>query len=152
TIITDEFRDTEDNDGVFSGLNPATRRYDPSKWRYETDPRGPTDGGDPQTFAALVGSLVGPHAHQDPTLQHERCVYRILKKHYQRYTPQMVEEVCGTPGDIFQRVADAVWNNAGPDKSGAICYAVGWTQHTTGVQMIRAAAVLQLLLGNIGRP
>src|SRR5262249_23815482 len=64
----------------------------------------------------------------------------------------MVEQVCGTPRDTFEQVARTLWENAGPDKSGAICYAVGWTQHTTGVQMIRAAAVLQLLLGNVGRP
>ena len=64
----------------------------------------------------------------------------------------MVEDVCGTPRDVFLRVAEAVYNNAGPDRTGAICYAVGWTQHTTGVQMIRTAAILQLLLGNIGRP
>jgi formate dehydrogenase major subunit len=152
TIISDEYRDTEDNGGVFSGLSATARRYDPSKWRYETDPRGATGGADPQSFTALIGSLVGPPAHQDRSLRHERCVFRILKKHFQRYTPQLVEEVCGTPRDIFERVANSLWSNSGPDRSGAICYAVGWTQHTTGVQMIRAAAVLQLLLGNIGRP
>src|SRR4029077_13956470 len=60
--------------------------------------------------------------------------------------------VCGTPRDVFEKVAETLYANAGPDRTGAICYAVGWTQHTTGVQMIRAAAILQLLLGNAGRP
>src|SRR5207248_9536843 len=84
--------------------------------------------------------------------QNQRCVFQILKKHFGRYTPQMVEEVCGTAPATFANVAAALWSSSGPDKTSAICYAVGWTQHTTGVQMIRAAAILQLLLGNIGRP
>ena len=85
-------------------------------------------------------------------MQHERCVFQILKRHFRRYTPQMVEDACGTSRETFAQVADTLLNNAGPDHTGAICYAVGWTQHTTGVQIIRAASVLQLLLGNIGRP
>ncbi len=77
---------------------------------------------------------------------------QILKRHFARYTPELVEQVCGTPKDRFLRVADALRRASGPEKTGAICYAVGWTQHSTGVQIIRAAAILQLLLGNIGRP
>src|SRR4029077_2291442 len=99
-----------------------------------------------------VAALVGPHPRQDRTLQHQRCVFQILKKHFGRYTPEMVEDVCGTARATFDQVADALWRNSGPERTSAICYAVGWTQHTTGVQMIRAAAILQLLLGNIGRP
>src|SRR5262249_42477314 len=114
-------------------------------------------GGDPgegrrHSFTAQVGKLVGPRPKQDLSLEHPRCVFQILKRHYVRYTPELVEQVCGTPSETFRKVADALLKNAGPDRTGAICYAVGWTQHTTGVQMIRAAAVLQLLLGNIGRP
>ena len=152
TIITEDFRDTEE-DGVFSGFQEAKRSYDNSKWRYETEPprqQQPVAGT--ESFAEAVGKLVGPHPREDKTLKHERCVYQILKKHFARYTPEMVEDVCGTPRATFLQAADALWRNSGPEHTSAICYAVGWTQHTTGVQMIRAAAVLQLLLGNIGRP
>lgn len=152
-LVTEEFGDTEDNekDGLFSGFQPQRRRYDPTKWRYETEAARPKQP-DPQSFTAAVGNLVGPHPRQDPTLKHERCVFQILKKHFQRYTPEMVEQVCGTTRETFTSVAEALWQNSGPERTSAICYAVGWTQHTTGVQMIRAAAIVQLLLGNIGRP
>jgi len=155
-LITAEFRDTEEGEnGVFAGLDPERRHYDASKWRYDTGPAGaaPRPGeGRGQSFAETVSRLVGPPPRQDPTPRDERCVYQILRRHYHRYTPEMVEQVCGTPRDTFQKVADVLLANAGPDRTGAICYAVGWTQHTTGVQMIRAAAILQLLLGNVGRP
>jgi formate dehydrogenase major subunit len=155
TLITADFKDTEELAGVFAGLDRDKRRYDTKPWRYETEPasdeRKPSQG-EPQSFAEQVGKLVGPPAKTDPTLRHERCVWQILKKHYQRYTPELVEQVCGTPRELFLRVAQTLLANAGPDKTGAICYAVGWTQHTVGVQMIRAAAIVQLLLGNIGRP
>ena len=88
----------------------------------------------------------------DPTLQHPRCVFQMLKRHFSRYTPQMVERYCGVPQEVFLKVADIFASRQGPEKTGAICYAVGWTQHSKGVQIIRAAAILQLLLGNIGRP
>ncbi|MCI0458525.1 MAG: molybdopterin-dependent oxidoreductase [Gemmataceae bacterium] len=153
TLITDEFRDTEEMGGLFSGFDPATRRYDPRSWRYETEPGArPPRPGEPQGFSELVGRLVGPTPRRDLTLSHERCVFRILRRHYQRYTSELVEQVCGTPRNVFMEVADTLLARSGPDRTAAICYAVGWTQHTTGVQMIRAAAILQLLLGNIGRP
>jgi formate dehydrogenase major subunit len=168
TLISDDFKDTEDLDGLFSGYNAETRKYDQKKWRYASaqaaapvvagspDPATTEGGkpgeGKPHSFSSQVGRLVGPPPMQDPTLQAPNCVFQILLRHYQRYTPQLVEEVCGTPRNIFEQVARTLYESAGPDKTGAICYAVGWTQHTTGVQMIRAAAVLQLLLGNIGRP
>jgi formate dehydrogenase major subunit len=165
TLITEDFKDTEDNDfaGVFSGLDAGKKEYDPKKWRYQTEPGGakseekpegkPTEGR-PHSFTAQVGKLVGPAPKTDTSgkLQDPRCVFQILRRHYQRYTPELVEQVCGTPRETFLKVAETVLENAGPDKTGAICYAVGWTQHTVGVQMIRAAAVLQLLLGNVGRP
>ena len=88
----------------------------------------------------------------DETLEDPRTVFRQLQRHYARYTPEMVEQVCGIPQSTFLEVADALVQNSGPERTTAFCYAVGWTQHTTGVQMIRAAAILQLLLGNIGRP
>ncbi len=133
TLIREDFKDTEEDDlaGVFSGFNAERRNYDVPTWGYDRH----------------EGRIA-----TDPTLQHPRCVFQILRRHYRRYTPELVEQVCGTPIETFEKVAETLLANAGPDRTGAICYAVGWTQHTTGVQMIRAAAILQLLLGNIGRP
>lgn len=127
TIITKDFRDTDDLEGFFSGWDEGTQTYSAATWRYS---RGKAD----------------------PTLEHPRCVFQILKRHFARYTPAMVEELCGVPSAAFLRIADAFCRASGPEKTGAICYAVGWTQHSTGVQIIRTAAILQLLLGNIGRP
>ncbi len=90
--------------------------------------------------------------HTDPTLQHPRCVFQILKKHYSRYTPDMVEEVSGVRPELLNKVAETLCRNSGRERTAAFCYAVGWTQHTTGVQFIRAAAIIQLLLGNMRRP
>jgi formate dehydrogenase major subunit len=90
--------------------------------------------------------------HQDLTLQHPRCVFQLLRKHFARYTPEMVERYCGVSKDAFLHAAKTFCTASGPDKTGAICYALGWTQHSSGVQMIRCAAILQLLLGNMGRP
>ena len=154
TLITDEFRDTDDDElaGLFSGFDRDGRKYDVSTWRYETEASENTSDSKPTTFADHVRQLAGPAAKTDPSLQHPRCVFQILRRHYRRYTPQMVEDVCGTPHKTFLKVARALLDNSGPDRTGALAYAVGWTQHTTGVQIIRAAAMLQLLLGNIGRP
>ncbi|HJR59748.1 MAG TPA: molybdopterin-dependent oxidoreductase [Vicinamibacterales bacterium] len=157
TIISREFEDTEELDGLFSGWNQAEGRYSPDTWSYEgavqsdqsvgheTESAG--HGKDRSGDATTIGE-----PHRDPSLQHPRCVFQILKRHYARYTPGMVEEVCGVPAAAFVRVADTFCRASGPDKTAAICYAVGWTQHSTGVQIIRTAAILQLLLGNIGRP
>ena len=126
-IISPEFRDTEDLDGLFSGWNQDEHRYDQSSWRYSDEPA-------------------------DPTLQHPRSVFQILKRHYSRYTPAMVEDACGVPERLFLRVAETLCHNSGRDRTSAFCYAVGWTQHTVGAQYIRTASIIQLLLGNIGRP
>jgi formate dehydrogenase major subunit len=85
-------------------------------------------------------------------MEDPRCVYQVLRRHFSRYTPEMVERACGVPREQFLRVAEAFCAASGPEKTGAICYAVGWTQHSVGVQVIRTAAILQLLLGNVGRP
>jgi formate dehydrogenase major subunit len=85
-------------------------------------------------------------------MQHPRCVFQILKRHYARYTPEMVEQICGIPQDLFTRVCETLTANSGRDRTSAFAYAVGWTQHSVGVQYIRMASILQLLLGNIGRP
>src|SRR5438477_12007244 len=85
-------------------------------------------------------------------MKHPRCVFQLLKKHVERYTPEMVEKICGTPKDQFLKVAEVVTSTSNAARAGTIMYALGWTQHSVGVQIIRAAATLQLMLGNVGRP
>jgi formate dehydrogenase major subunit len=153
-IVTEEFTDADDLEGLFSGWQADERRYDPASWRYEDAP--PAPAGDPD--AVPTGEAYSERATQhraprmDPTLQHPRCVFQITRRHFARYTPELVEDVCGVPPALFARVAEAVCANSGRERTSAIVYAVGWTQHTVGVQNVRAAAILQLLLGNIGRP
>ena len=98
------------------------------------------------------GAGAHPDPETDPTLQHPRCVFQILKRHFARYTPDMVAEVAGIPGDQFHEVARLITENSGRDRTTAFVYSLGWTQHTVGVQYIRTAAILQSLLGNMGRP
>jgi formate dehydrogenase major subunit len=120
-------------DGLFAGFDEATGTYDKSKWAYEADPKSKAYG-------------------VDPTMQNPRCVFQLLKKHVERYTPETVEKICGTPKDAFLKVCEIVTSTGNAQRCGTITYALGWTQHSTGVQIIRAAAMLQLLLGNVGRP
>lgn len=108
--------------------------------------------GGASTHAKKRSVTTTAEPERDPTLQHPRCVFQLLKKHFARYTPEMVSRVCGCSIDEFERVAKLLCDNSGPERTSAIVYAVGWTQHTVGVQMIRAAGILQLLLGNMGRP
>ena len=89
---------------------------------------------------------------RDLTLQDPRCVFQQLKSHFVRYTPEMVQQICGISLETFHAVAEKLVAASGPEKTAAICYALGWTQHSKGVQVIRTASILQLLLGNIGRP
>src|SRR4051812_19076449 len=159
-ILREDFRDTEDLDGLFSGWDPKEKKYNPESWLYEGEPSN--DAG--STHAPGQVQAAGGHGqrggeagqankfHSDPTLQHPRCVFQILKKHFARYTPELVEQYCGVPKDVFLNIADTFTSASGPEKTAAICYAVGWTQHSKGPQIIRSAAILQLLLGNIGRP
>jgi formate dehydrogenase major subunit len=98
------------------------------------------------------GGSTYAHPERDLTLQHPRCVYQVLKRHYARYTPEMVERVCGVPQDAFRRVCETWAAASGRERTAMLVYSVGWTQHSVGVQYIRAGAVLQLLLGNVGRP
>ena len=156
TIVNEDFRDTEDLDGVFSGYDPASGRYDKRSWMYEGGEVASAAGEREHSSESFeertgAGMLVG-QVERDDTLQHPRCVFQILKRHFARYTPEMVERVCGISPEDFHAVADALCRNSGRERTTAFCYAVGWTQHTAGAQMIRAAAILQLLLGNIGRP
>jgi formate dehydrogenase major subunit len=158
-ILRDDFCDTEDLDGLFSGWDPDKKKYDPETWLYAKEPRKETGGKKAGHSEAGAGhgknrgeaGDVGKFA-TDNSLQHPRCVFQVLKRHFARYTPEMVERGCGIPQDAFLKTAAAFCNASGPDKTAAICYAVGWTQHSDGVQIVRAAAILQLLLGNIGRP
>jgi formate dehydrogenase major subunit len=154
-IIGDEFQDTEDLDGLFSGWDEEKGQYKTRTWMYkDVDPE--PAGGSRESQAGAKGEPTQRNPiqaeHTDPTLQNPRCVFQILKRHFSRYTPEMVEETCGIPKDLFLKVAETLCVNSGREKTGAFCYAVGWTQHTVGVQYIRTAAIIQLLLGNIGRP
>ena len=156
TILRDDFRDTEDLGGLFSGWDGKV--YDSETWLYagasQKDDSAPgmeaEGGGQEKDRGGEAQDVHEPM--QDRTLQHPRCVYQVLKRHFARYTPELVERACGIPRERFLEVADVFTSASGRDKTAAICYAVGWTQHSTGVQIIRAASILQLLLGNIGRP
>jgi formate dehydrogenase major subunit len=167
-IITEEYADTEDMDGLFSGWDDRT--YDFGTWQYasgsvkaasgsrdeESLQSAPSPGMRSSARGESHGSggaaIDSSEPERDETLRNPRCVFQILKRHYARYTPEMVSQVCGIPEEEFLRVCQLITDNSGPDRTTAFAYAVGWTQHSVGVQYIRAACVLQLLLGNIGRP
>jgi len=159
TIVSDDFRDTEDLDGLFSGFDPEAGVYDPASWGYKgidvpasAGQRGRTGQGIGHEFGSHGSVVPSRPPYRDPTLQDPRCVYQILKRHYARYTPEAVEQACGVPGALFLRVAEELCANSGRDRTSAFVYSVGWTQHSVGVQYIRTASIIQLLLGNIGRP
>ncbi len=118
------------NEGLYSGYNAEKRAYDKTSWEYEIGADG--------------------FAHTDPTLAHPRCVINLMKQHYSRYTPEMVERVCGTPKEKFQQICQMISSTSTTTRAMTIMYALGWTQHSVGSQMIRCAAMVQLLLGNIG--
>src|SRR5262249_28154607 len=105
-------------------------KYDRSSWDYELG----SDG----------------FVKADPTLADPRCVYQLMRRHYARYTPEMVERVCGTPREKFLQVCEMIASTSTPDRAMTIMYALGWTQHSVGSQNVRAGAMVQLLLGNIG--
>ncbi|HET7344140.1 MAG TPA: molybdopterin dinucleotide binding domain-containing protein, partial [Methylomirabilota bacterium] len=205
TLISETFKDTEDLDGVFSGLvqykggtpewpyNGFVGEYDNKSWQYArgggrsgaqgeaaansgragensagasgqrgadgapSAPKSGKPGNEVQAppgppFDPLVRALLKPPPERDETLQHPHCAFQILKRHFARYTPEMVERVTGCPRDTFLRVAEAILKNSGPDRTTSFAYAVAWTQHTNGPQVIGTCALLQLLLGNVGRP
>jgi formate dehydrogenase major subunit len=156
TIIGEEFADTEDLGGVFSGFDPETGTYDRSTWIYEGGEVAAVAGAREhatQAYDAQTGvGLLQGEVHRDETMQHPRCVLQLMRRHYARYTPEMVSQVCGIPEDQFLTVAQTLIANSGRERTTALCYAVGWTHQSIGVQIIRAASILQLLLGNIGRP
>ncbi|MBW8730855.1 MAG: molybdopterin-dependent oxidoreductase, partial [Terrabacter sp.] len=191
TIVSDEFQDTEDLDGLFSGYDDEKGSYALDTWAYATSAEEPGESGESGESGGSPGTIGGPaagheggsssgggheHGHskseraagdehgsggpalehakvrRDETLQDPRCVFQILKRHYSRYTPEMVADTCGVSVDDFAYLAKAVTENSGRDRTTAFVYAVGWTQHTLGAQFIRTAAIIQLLLGNMGRP
>ncbi|GAA1186140.1 molybdopterin-dependent oxidoreductase [Ornithinimicrobium humiphilum] len=169
TLVSEDYRDTEDLDGIFSGYDPATGTYDNESWAYQT--RRSSDGSDgiqepgDEDDDAEDRARAGGHEHgaygsplahadveRDETLEHPRTVFQILRRHYRRYTPEMVRDVCGIDGEQFAELARAITDNSGRERTTCFAYALGWTQHSLGAQFIRAAAILQLLLGNMGRP
>jgi formate dehydrogenase major subunit len=157
-IIDERFQDTEDADGLFSGWDPERKTYDNTTWQYAgTDDGDHAEGEHESETGQQHGGIGAPldeaHAPRtDPTLQHPNCVFQLLRKHFRRYTPELVERVCGVPQELFGKVAETLCENSGRERTSGFAYAVGWTQHTVGAQSIRTAAILQLLLGNIGRP
>ena len=174
-IIKEGFKLPED--GLFSGWDAETSTYDKATWNYEAG--GNLTGKSAAAAAAGQAPLVRAAAHDQPgshgtgaggatpaapslppnvafdlDLQHPRCVYQLLKQQYSRYTPEIVERITGIPQADFLKAADmytSIRKDGGLKKVGTIIYAVGWTQHSFGTQIIRTAAMLQLLMGNIGR-
>ena len=148
------------DDGLYSGFDPATHTYDKASWNYE-ESGGTGKGAAAHAVAAKAPAgapppppLLPPNVNYDLTLKNSRCVFQLLKQHYSRYTPEMVEKITGIPRVDFLKAADLFTSiRAGGDmkKVATIIYAVGLTQHTYGTQMIRTAAMLQLVMGNVGR-
>src|ERR1022692_5324072 len=176
-IIKEGFKLPED--GLFSGFDAATKTYNKSSWNYQ-EGGNETGKAVPAAAAATPAEeheakatvmpvstaakgaastpppppSLPPNIAYDLSLQHPRCVYQLLKQQYSRYTPEMVERITGIPKDQFLKAADlftSVRKNGDMKKVATIIYAVGWTQHSFGTQIIRTAAMLQLLMGNVGR-
>ncbi len=178
TIVDARFQDTEALDGLFSGYDVESRSYDPGEghWSYKQPPgseKAGTDSDQGKTVRKSSGvhgygieggasthsspqtnqsdSKAG-HIERDETLQDPNCVMQLLRHHFERYTPEMAANICGCTAEQILKVAETLCDNSGRERTSAISYAVGWTMHTTGVQIIRTASILQILLGNMGRP
>jgi formate dehydrogenase major subunit len=159
-IIKRDFQDTEDASGFFSGWNPGDSAYGIDTWGYNKSTGEATAGHSEQDASVSGEQAHGAHGMElkggdppdlDNSMQDERCVLQILRRHFARYTPEMVSQICGCPPDAVVKVAQALCENSGRERTSAVVYSVGWTHHTVGVQNIRAASIVQLLLGNIGR-
>ena len=135
SIISPDFQDTEDLEGLFSGYDAEKGKYVTDSWKYVRKPEGSSW-----------------NVEKDMTLEDPNTVFQILKRHYSRYTPEMVEETCGISPEDFYYLADSIAQNSTPERTTCFAYALGFTQHTLGAQFIRTAAILQLLMGNVGRP
>jgi len=152
-VVDGGFKLPTDTDGVFSGFDAEKHSYNRASWNYA--------GGKPAPGAGKGQSAAPPplpplpeKIEYDLTLQNPNCVFQLLKKHYSRYTPEMVERITGIPKEQFIKAAElftSIRKDGDMKKAGTIIYAVGWTQHSFGTQIIRTAAMLQLLLGNVGR-
>ena len=195
TIIDEQFQDTEELGGIFSGYDHKARAYEAGKgrWAYKDSPAarehasgdrgeqqpeaqgtggiGKSGAGDREAGSDMQHGIHGPglmggasthtskrggtscaDPERDPTLTHPSCVMNLLRRHFARYTPEMVSKICGCKPEEMEQVAELLCRNSGRDRTSAVVYAVGWTQHSVGPQIIRAAGILQQLLGNIGRP
>jgi formate dehydrogenase major subunit len=164
-VIKDGFKLPED--GLYSGFDAEKKVYDKATWNYEEggDLTGKPAAATPEHHVAAAAKPAAPGTPPPPpllpaktaydlSLQHPRCVFQLLKKQYERYTPEMVERITGIPKDQFLKAADlftSVRKDGDMKKVATIIYAVGWTQHSFGTQIIRTAAMLQLLMGNVGR-
>jgi formate dehydrogenase major subunit len=158
-IVKEGFKLPED--GLYSGFDSATQVYDKATWNYQEggDMTGKAVAADPPQHAnpaaaAPAPPMLPPKVAYDLSLEHPRSVFQLLKQHYSRYTPEMVERITGIQKAEFLKAADlytSIRKDGDMKKAGTIIYAVGWTQHTFGTQIIRTAAILQLLLGNVGR-
>ena len=154
-LVREGYEDAEDLDGLFSGYDPETATYDSDTWQFEGEdaegsaPHDADEGDsadDKETSHAFTAGEGGGgpsvddprRIAQDPTLEHPRCVFQILKRHFARYTPEMVERVCGVPQEQFRAVCEVWTSNSGRERTGALVYSVGWTQHSVGAQSIRA--------------
>ena len=160
-LIREDFTDAEAGDGLFSGWDPETGAYSIETWAYDETSTETSAGHREQQGDVSGEQAHGAHGMKlvrgnppniDPTMEHERCVLQITKRHFARYTPELVADLCGCTPEEFLAVARAMCENSGRERTAAIVYAVGWTQHTVGVQNIRTASIVQMLLGNIGRP
>src|SRR5580693_5684833 len=156
-VVKPDFKMPGDTDGVFSGFDAQKQTYDRSTWNYSGTNGKPLQNPGMSTGQSSTPAPLPPMPEKvdfDPTLQNPNCVFQLLKKHYSRYTPEMVERITGIPKEQFLKAADlytSIRKDGDMKKAGTIIYAVGWTQHTFGTQIIRTAAMLQLLLGNVGR-
>src|SRR4051794_14429080 len=196
-LVGEDFVDTEELDGLFSGFDAESGHYDEKSWQYEgattsaaAGQRSPDEPGGsgaaavdsgqqhtgtssapegaaeqkasnqhPSVKSADRGQAAGSGGPsipskpvRDETLQHPRTVFQVLKRHFARYTPEMVSEVCGIEPEVFEQVAQWITANSNRERTTAWVYSVGWTQHSVGAQYIRTASILQTLLGNMGRP
>ncbi len=129
-IVNNDFKMPGDLDGVFSGYDPKARKYDKSTWSFQTDGNGVVK--------------------KDKDMKDPMCVLQLLKKHFSRYTLDKVADICGASKEKLMEVYKTYASTGKPNRTGTIMYAMGWTQHTVGVQNIRTMSIIQLLLGNIG--
>jgi formate dehydrogenase major subunit len=130
-LVNRNFKMPGELEGIFSGYDPGTRTYDKSAWAFQVNSDGVIK--------------------KDRTMRDRFCVLRLLKKHFSRYDMDTVSGITGTPKDLLEKIYSAYAATGQPDRAATIMYAMGWTQHTVGTQNIRTMAIIQLLLGNIGR-